>query len=241
MNNKPLIAITGASSGIGAATARVFSEAGYPVLLMARRVELLEALGLPNSVCAKVDVLEKAALARAIQNAEQTYGPVDCLINNAGVMMNGTAKDQATEQWDTMIDVNLKGLLYGIKAVLPGMVKRCRGTIINVSSIAGRKTFHAHSVYSGTKFGTHAISESIREEVASSNVRVITVAPGMVETELVSHTTQDDAREGWYDYAKKIGGALSPKDIAESMLFVYRAPQNVCIREIVICPTRQEP
>ncbi|MEI6712858.1 MAG: SDR family oxidoreductase [Verrucomicrobiota bacterium] len=241
MNNKPLIAITGASSGIGAATARVFSEAGYPVLLMARRLDMLEALGLPNSICAKVDVLDKVSLAAAIHNAEQTYGPVDCLINNAGIMMNGTAKDQATEQWDAMIDVNMKGLLYGIKAVLPAMVKRQGGTIINVGSIAGRKTFQAHSVYSGTKFAAHAISESIREEVASSNVRVITIAPGMVETELVSHTTQDDAREGWYDYAKKIGGALSPKDIADSMLYAYQAPQSVCIREIVICPTRQEP
>lgn len=208
---------------------------------MARRLNLLEALGLPHSICAKVDVLAPSSLAAAIRHAETLYGPVDCLINNAGVMMNGAHKDQSPEEWDTMIDVNVKGTLYGMKAVLPAMVKRNGGTIINVGSIAGRKTFQAHSVYSGTKFAVHAISESIREEVAPSNVRVITIAPGMVDTELVSHSTHQDAREGWYDYAKKIGGALSPRAVAESMLYAYEAPQHVCVREIVICPTRQEP
>lgn len=239
--SKPLIAITGASSGIGAAAAKAFSEAGYPLLIMARRLENLEALRLPNTVCAKVDVLDKKALATAIEEAESQYGPVDCLINNAGLMLNGNVDLQDSDEWDKMIDVNLKGVLYGIQAVLPRMKKRGSGTIINLSSIAGRKTFGAHSVYCGTKFGVHAISETVREEVSSSNVRVITMAPGMVETELVSHTTQDDAREGWYDYAEKIGGALAPADIASSMLYAYQVPQNVCIREIVICPTRQEP
>lgn len=241
MLSKPLIAITGASSGIGAASAKVFSEAGYPLLIMARRLENLESLRLPNTVCAKVDVLDKKAIAAAIEEAESQYGLVDCLINNAGLMLNGNVDLQDSEEWDKMIDVNLKGVLYGIQSVLPAMKKRGSGTIINLSSIAGRKTFGTHSVYCGTKFGVHAISETIREEVASSNVRVITMAPGMVETELISHTTQDDAREGWYDYAEEIGGALSPTDIANSMLYAYQVPQNVCIREIVICPTKQEP
>ena len=137
MMNKPLVAITGASSGSGAATARAFSEAGYPLLMMARRLENLEALRLPNTICAKVDVLDKASLAAAIEDAEQKYGPVDCLVNNAGVMLNGSVEIQNSDQWGQMIDVNMKGFLYSIKAVLPGMIKRETGTVLNLGSIAG--------------------------------------------------------------------------------------------------------
>lgn len=240
-STKPLAVITGASSGIGAATAKAFSAAGYPLLLLARRLELMEGLRLPRALCRQVDVLDRASIKRAIAEAEAQHGPVEILVNNAGIMLNGDPAEQDPAEWDRMIDVNLKGVMNGIHAVLPSMVKRASGTIVNIGSIAGRKTFGKHSVYCGTKFGVHAITETIREEVSQKNVRLITIAPGMVDTELVNHSTDEDAKKGWWDYANQIGGALLPADIAEAILYACQAPQRVCVREIVICPTRQEP
>jgi len=236
-----LAIITGASSGIGAATAKAFSEAGYPLLLLARRLEPMEALNLPLSICRAVDVLDRDALDAAVAEAEAEYGPAEYLVNNAGIMLNGDPTKQSPEEWDEMIDINLKGVMNGIHAVLPGMVERESGTIVNLGSIAGRKTFGAHSVYCGTKFGVHAITETIREEVSQKNVRLITMAPGMVGTDLVNHSTDEEAKQGWWDYANSIGGPLEPEDIADAILYACQAPQRVCIREIVICPTKQEP
>jgi len=241
MDNKKLIAITGASSGIGAATAKAFSEAGYPLLLMARRIELMESMNLPNTICKEVDVLDLEGMKAAISEAQDSYGEVDCIINNAGVMINGKPQDQDPEDWQKMLDVNIRGVLNGIHLVLKDMVERQSGTIINMGSIAGIKTFSDHTVYCGTKFAVHAITENIREEVSGSNVRLITIAPGMVYTELLDHGCEEEARKGWLDYAEQIGGALQPESIAESVLFSYQMPQEVCVREIVICPTGQEP
>ena len=238
---KPLTIITGASSGIGAATAKFFSNAGYPLLLLARRLERMEALNLPNAISRQVDVLDREGLQSAVAEAENEFGPAEFLINNAGIMLNGDPAKQSPEEWDRMIDVNIKGVMNGIHAVLPGMVERESGTIVNVGSIAGRKTFGAHSVYCGTKFGVHAITETIREEVSQKNVRLITMAPGMVGTELIEGSTDEEAKKGWLAYAESIGGPLEPEDIADAILYACQAPQRVCIREIVICPTRQEP
>lgn len=241
MDNKKLIAITGASSGIGAATAKAFSEAGYPLLLMARRVELMEAMNLPNAICKEVDVLDLEGMKAAISEAEDAHGEVDCMINNAGVMINGKPQSQDPEDWQKMLDVNIRGVLNGIHLVLKDMVERQSGTIINMGSIAGIKTFPDHTVYCGTKFAVHAITENIREEVSGSKVRLINIAPGMVYTELLDHGCEEEARKGWMDYAEQIGGALKPDSIAQSVLFSYQMPQEVCVREIVICPTGQEP
>ena len=241
MDNKKLIAITGASSGIGAATAKAFSAAGYPLLLMARRIELMEAMNLPNAICKEVDVLDLEGMKSAISEAEDAHGKVDCMINNAGVMINGKPQSQNPEDWQKMLDVNIRGDLNGIHLVLKDMVERQSGTIINMGSIAGIKTFPDHTVYCGTKFAVHAITENIREEVSGSNVRLINIAPGMVYTELLDHGCEEEARKGWMDYAEQIGGALKPDSIAESVLFSYQMPQEVCVREIVICPTGQEP
>lgn len=163
---KPLVAITGASSGIGAATAQKFSEQGHPLLLLARRVERLEALNLPKAICAKVDVTDLEGLKEAIKKSEETYGPVGCLVNNAGVMLLGQVSTQKPAEWQKMLDVNVQGILNGIHAVLKGMIERKDGTIINISSVAGRKTLANHAAYCGTKFAVHAITENIREEVA---------------------------------------------------------------------------
>ncbi|HCZ9265775.1 TPA: SDR family oxidoreductase [Vibrio alginolyticus] len=238
---KKLIVITGASSGIGEAIARHFSEQSHALLLLARRVERLEALNLPNTLCEKVDVTDKASFEAAIEKAEALYGPVDALVNNAGVMLLGQIDTQEASEWKRMFDVNVIGLLNGMQSVLAPMKARNSGTIINISSIAGKKTFPDHAAYCGTKFAVHAISENVREEVASSNVRVTTIAPGAVETELLSHTTSQDIKDGYDAWKVDMGGVLAADDIARAVLFAYQQPQSVCVREIALAPTKQQP
>ncbi|ANQ58092.1 MULTISPECIES: SDR family oxidoreductase [Vibrio] len=238
---KKLVVITGASSGIGEAIARRFSEEGHPLLLVARRVERLEALNLPNTLCEKVDVTDQASLITAIEKAEAQFGPADVLVNNAGVMLLGQIDTQDAAEWKRMFDVNVLGLLNGIHSVLTSMKARNSGTIINISSIAGKKTFPDHAAYCGTKFAVHAISENVREEVAASNVRVTTIAPGAVETELLSHTTSQDIKDGYDAWKVDMGGVLAADDVARAVMFAYQQPQNVCIREIALAPTKQQP
>lgn len=239
--SKPLIIVTGASSGIGEATARLFSQQGHPLLLLARRIERLEALQLPNALCRAVDVTDREALLAAVAEAEKRFGPADALVNNAGVMLLGNMVEQDPAEWERMLDVNVKGLLNGVHAVLKGMVERNRGTLINVSSVAGRKTFPNHVAYVGTKFAVHAISENLREEVAAHNVRVVTIAPGAVETELLSHTTDEAIKSGYQDWKREMGGqVLSAEDVANAIRYAYEQPQGVCIREIVLAATRQQ-
>lgn len=235
----PLVVITGASSGIGEAIAQHFSKAGYSLLLLARRLDRLEAMNLPNSMSRKVDVTDKKALQKAISEAEQMFGPTDCLVNNAGLMMLGDISNQDSSEWERMFELNVVAMMHGMQAVLAGMKERRSGTIINISSVAGKKTFPSHAAYCGTKFAVHAISENVREEVADAGVRVITIAPGAVETELLSHTTSEEIKSGYEDWKKSMGGVIRPDDIARSALFVYQQPQNVCIRELVVTATRQ--
>ncbi|WP_445181254.1 SDR family oxidoreductase [Pseudomonas sp. McL0111] len=238
---KPLIIITGASSGIGEATARRLSAAGHPLLLLARRVERLEALELPNTLSRQVDITDRETLLKAVAEAEAQFGPADALINNAGVMLLGEMSKQDPAQWDQMLDVNVKGLLNGVHAVVAGMVERKHGTIINVSSVAGRKTFPNHVAYVGTKFAVHGLSENLREELAPHNVRVTTIAPGAVETELLSHTTDESIKTGYQAWKQEMGGTvLSAEDVATAIAYAYEQPQNVCIREIVLAATRQQ-
>lgn len=241
MSTKKLVVITGASSGIGEATAKLFSENGHPLLLLARRIEKMEALNLPNTLCEKVDVTDIQALKAAIAKAEEKFGPADCIINNAGMMLLGDVAVQDPAEWKAMFDVNIIGLLNGMQAVLPQMKERKSGTIINVSSIAGRKTFPNHAAYCGTKFGVHAITENAREEAAAYNVRMVTIAPGAVETELLSHTTSTEIKDGYENWKEDMGGVLNPTDIANAMWYAYNQPQGVNIREIVIAATKQQP
>jgi NADP-dependent 3-hydroxy acid dehydrogenase YdfG len=238
---KELIVITGASSGIGEATAKRFSEAGYPLLLIARRIEKLEALNLPNTICAKVDVTDFNAIKDSIKQAEEKYGKTSCLINNAGAMLLGSIDTQDIKEWQRMYDLNVMAVLNSMQAVLSDMKERKNGTIINISSIAGKKTFPAHAAYCGTKFAIHGISENVREEVAPFDVRVITIAPGAVETELLSHTTDAEIIKGYEEWKKAMDGVIVADDVARSIEFVYSQPQNVNIRELVIAATRQEP
>jgi NADP-dependent 3-hydroxy acid dehydrogenase YdfG len=237
---KPLIVITGASSGIGAATARLLSAQGHPLLLLARRLEKLEGLALPDTLCRKVDVTDRDAVENAVREAEERFGPADAIVNNAGVMLLGRIGDQPVDEWDRMIDLNIKGVLYSTRAVLPGMLARGTGTVINVSSIAGRKTFPDHAAYVATKFAVHALSENLREEVAAAGVRVVTIAPGAVETELLSHTSDEKIKRDYEAWKESAGGALEPQVVAAAIAYAYNQPQNVTIREIVLAATGQE-
>lgn len=238
---KPLVVITGASSGIGLATAKLLSNEGHSLLLLARRTEPMKQLNLPNTLCKSVDVTDRTAFVDAVRGAEQQFGPVDALVNNAGVMLLGTMATQSPEEWERMLDINVKGLLNGIHAVTAGMVDRKQGTLINISSIAGRKTFPNHVAYVGTKFAVHGISENLREELSPHGVRVITIAPGAVETALLSHTTDENIKSGYQAWKQDMGGVvLSAEDVANTIRFAYAQPQNVCIREIVLAATRQQ-
>ncbi len=239
INMKKLVVITGASSGIGKEFAIQFAKAGHPLLLIARRLKPMEDLNLENTICKSVDVTDYQAMEAAIADAEEKYGKTDLLINCAGVMLLGSPFKQNFEEWKHMMDVNVNGILTGTHIVLPHMVSRNEGTIINVSSIAGRKTFDNHSVYCGSKFAVHAISENMRKEVSSSNVRIIVLAPGVVETPLLSHTTDEEIKSGYTEWKKVIEDGVDPLQIAMCAKFAYDMPQDVCVREIVIAKTKQ--
>ncbi|WP_244266866.1 SDR family oxidoreductase [Polycladidibacter stylochi] len=238
---KSLVIITGASSGIGAALARKFSQAGHALLLVARRVEKLEALQLPNTICVKLDINNSAAFKEAVKKAEAVYGPTQCLINNAGVMLLGSIETQAPEEWEQMFNTNVLAVLNCTQAVVGGMKQRQSGTIINISSVAGRKALPNHGAYCGSKFAVSAMSENLREEMAPHNVRVVSICPGATESELISHTTNQQIVDGYQSWKDDIGGAMNAEDIANTAHFIFSQPENVCIREVVIAPTKQEP
>lgn len=240
MDKKPLVAITGASSGIGEATARAFSAAGHPVLLMARRLDRLDALGLPNAVIRQVDVRDRAALNAAVADAEAEHGPVDVMFANAGIARLGDIGRQPPEDWDEMIDINTKGVMNSVHAVMSGMMARRRGTLVMMSSIAGRKVYPDHTVYCGTKFFVHAVSESLREYLAPHDVRVIVVSPGIIDTEVLGGVRDETTLANYKANKQAIGGGISADIVAKLILDAYELPQRAIVQEIVITPTRQK-
>jgi NADP-dependent 3-hydroxy acid dehydrogenase YdfG len=237
---KPLTVITGASSGIGEATAKAFSNAGYPTLLIARRLEIMESFNLKNSICKRVDARDRDALVAAVKEAEETYGPTDMIFNNAGVARLADISTQDPQEWDEMIDVNTKGVMNGMYAVMASMKARQSGTIINMSSIAGRKVYGDHTVYCGTKSFVHAVSESIRGYLSPHNVRVIVMSPGNIEAEVLNGITDPNTLEAYKKNIERIGGRISPDYVAKMILFAYEMPQNVIMQEVVVTPTKQD-
>lgn len=236
---KSLVVVTGASSGIGEAIARRFSKAGHPLLLLARRLDRMEAMGLPNALCEQVDMTDPVGVRSAVAKAEAEYGPVDCLVNNAGVMLLGSVDDQDPAEWRRMYEINVLALLDAMQVVLGPMRERKHGTIFNISSVAGLKAFPDHAAYTGSKFAVSGITENVREEVADDNVRVISICPGATTSELIGHTTDASIKGGYEEWKTEIGGALEADDVARSVLFAYEQPQSMCIRQIVMAPTRQ--
>ena len=238
---KQLVVITGASSGFGKALALEFHQAGYPLLLLARRLDRLEEMNLQNTVCEQVDVRDKASFEQAVRKAEAIYGKTDLIINNAGVMLLGRLEDQDPKEWQQMLDVNVMGVMNGMQIVMNDMKDRQCGTIINIASIAGVKTFHNHAAYCASKYGVVGLSEVARSELSPFNVRVMRVCPGAVSTELLSHTTSEEIKEGYEKWKATVGASsITAEDVAKTIRFAYEMPQGVNLREIQIADTRQD-
>ncbi len=233
-----VIAITGASSGIGEATAKLLAQNGANVVLGARRTEKLEAIvkeirDQGNSAEFKaVDVTDREDVKAFIHFAKEKFGRVDAIFNNAGVMPLSPMNALKVEEWDTMIDVNIRGVLNGIAAGLPIMEAQGGGQFINTASIAAHMVGPTSAVYSATKYAVWAISDGLRQE--SKNIRVTIISPGVVETELGSDIT-DDAVKGFLKELRKT--ALTPQAIAQSVLFAVSQPDDVDVNEVIVRPT----
>jgi len=234
--------VTGASSGIGEATVRALSAAGASVALGARRADRLEAIaeGLEGpSLVREVDVSEEEQAGALIRAAHDELGGLHILVNNAGVMLLGPVAGADTDEWRRMITVNLLGLLYCTHAALPVMEAAGGGDIVNVSSVAGRRADAGAAVYNMTKFGVHAFSEALRQEALHAGIRVTTVAPGFVETELQGHNTNPLVRRATERAREQIGEVLKAEDIAAEIVHTVTRPSHVCVNEIVVRPTKQ--
>lgn len=238
---KNLVVITGASSGFGMELAKQFANDGYPLLLLARRVEKMEALNLPNAICKKVDVSKYDEFEKAVREAEAVYGKADLLINNAGVMLLGDLSNQDRNEWQKMLDVNITGVMNGMQIVMGNMKEQNKGTIINLSSTAGYDPYPNHAAYCASKYGVRGLSQTARMELSPHNVRVIIVEPGAVATELISHTTSQELKDGYEEWKQSVGATgIKAQDVAKTIKFSYELPQSVLLREITITDTKQD-
>ena len=237
--------ITGASSGIGYATALALSKAGAKVAIGARRIDRLEKLQSEITqnggevLSQKLDVTKKSECDSIVEATIKKWGSVDILVNNAGLMPLSFVKNLKIEEWDQMIDVNIKGVLYCTAAVIPHMKEKKSGHIVNISSVAGRIVFPSGSVYCATKHAITAFSEGLRQELSvKSNIRVTCIEPGVVATEL-TNTITDESLQGFVAMSKKME-SLKAEDIANAILFAVNAPNHVNVNEVLIRPTTQE-
>ncbi|WLV25246.1 SDR family oxidoreductase [Aciduricibacillus chroicocephali] len=220
--------ITGASSGIGAAIARELASAGANVVLAARRAQpLIEqadeikasgsvALAVPTNMAVKEEV------EQLVKQAAEHFGHVDIFVNNAGQMLSAQVTKGEVEDWERMIDVNVKGVLYGINAVLPAMLTRSEGHLVNIASVSGHEVTKTSTVYSATKFAVRAISQGLEKELARTGVRVTNISPGMVDTPL-SNTITDRQK-------------LAAEDIAKAVVYAVTQPDYVNVNEITVRP-----
>lgn len=237
--------ITGASSGIGEATARALSKAGAKVAIGARRTDRLEQIKSQiekdggEVFMQKLDVTKKVDCDSFVDAVIQKWGTVDILVNNAGLMPLDFFKNLKVSEWDQMVDVNIKGVLYCTGAVIPHLVAKKSGHIVNLSSVAGRIVFPAGSVYCATKHAVAAFSEGLRQEFSIRyNIRVTSIEPGVVATEL-NDTITDESLKGFVESVKKMV-ALQAEDIANAILFAVESPPHMNVNEILIRPTTQE-
>ncbi len=238
---KKLVVITGASSGFGMELAKQFATDGYPLLLLARRVDRMEALNLPNTICRKVDVTDPLAFDKAVREAEEVYGKTDLLVNNAGVMLLGSIENQDPFEWKKMLDVNVLGVLNGMQIVMEDMKARRSGTIVNLSSIAGVQPFGNHAAYCASKYGVTGLTAVARGEMAAHNVRVLSINPGAVTTELLGHTTDPAIIDGYNEWKESVGAVnITAGDVATTIKFAYELPQSVSLRQIIITDTMQD-
>ena len=236
--------VTGASSGIGEATAEALAAEGATVVVAARREDRLAELTKRiednggRVLAAACDVTDEAQAHGLIRKAEEEYGRVDILVNNAGVMLLSTIGKGLSDEWRRMFDVNVLGLLYATDAAIETMKRQGGGHLVNVSSVAGRKvTRDSSGVYAGTKHAVGAISEGLRQELLEDNIRVTIVEPGAVATELTDHITDEDAREGLSGLLKL--EILRAEDVANAIVYAVTQPERVSVNEILIRPTQQ--
>ncbi|BDG10079.1 SDR family oxidoreductase [Anaeromyxobacter paludicola] len=239
-----VVVITGASSGMGEAAARHLAARGATVVLGARRVDRLEALvgeiakGGGRALAVATDVTDAAQVQRLVDAAVERWGRIDVMLNNAGLMPNSPLERRKIADWDRTIDVNIKGVLYGIAAALPHMQRQKSGHFINVSSVAGHRVGPAGVVYSATKTAVRVISEGLRQEVKPWNIRTTIISPGAVATELPQSITEPDIAKG---VAQFYGAyAIPPSSFARAVAFAIEQPEDVDINEILFRPTRQE-
>lgn len=233
-----VVVITGASSGIGEATARLLARRGARVVMGARRTDRLEKLA--SALRAEggavehraLDVTKRKDVADFVTFAQATFGRVDVIVNNAGVMPLSPLSSLKVEEWDRMIDVNIRGVLHGIAAGLPIMKAQGHGQFVNVASIGAHVVFPSAAVYCATKYAVWAISDGLRQE--SSDIRVTVISPGVTESELADTITDDSARQAMKEYRKI---AISPDSIARAIAYAIEQPGDVDVNEIVVRPT----
>lgn len=233
-----VVLITGASSGIGEAAARLLAAQGHRVYVGARRTDRLETLVQEirarggTAAFRALDVTSAEDMQAFVRGAEAAFGQVDVIVNNAGVMPLSPLSSLKVDEWDRMIDVNIRGVLHGIAAVLPGMERQGHGQVINVSSIGGLSVSPTAAVYCATKFAVRAISDGLRQE--TSKIRVTVVCPGVVESELADTITDDTARVAMQSFRRV---ALHPDAIARAIAYAIEQPDDVDVSEVVVRPT----
>jgi len=239
-----VVVITGASSGMGEAAAKHLAVLGAIVVLGARRTDRIEQLAKEinsnggKALAIGMDITQLDQVKNLVDSAVEQFGKVDVILNNAGVMPLSPVDRLNVEEWNTMIDVNIKGVLNGIAAVLPHMKAQKSGQIINTSSVAGHKIFHGSAVYSATKFAVRALTEGLRVEIKPYNIRTTIVCPGAVKTELLEHISEADIQQANQDYVGAVG--ISPESFARVVAFAISQPEDVDINEVIFRPTAQE-
>lgn len=234
-----VIVITGASSGIGAATARMLADMGAKVVLAARREDQLKAMANEmgdNTMYVTTDVSKRTDLDQLIQKTIVRFGHVDVLWNNAGIMPISFFDEGHVEEWDRMIDINIKGVLYGINAVLPHMLERGQGHILATSSVGGLKTSPGVGVYSGTKFAVRAIMDTLREEVAQK-IKVTTIYPGATQSELGHDITSPKIKAAYGNLGNM--PKMDETAIANAVIYAISQPGNINVNEVVLRPLGQ--
>lgn len=240
-----VVIITGASSGIGKTTAKMLADKGAKLVLAARREERLKELQEEihtnggQAVYKTTDVTSREQMQELADYALSEFGQIDVLVNNAGIMPLSLLRNLKVDEWDKMIDVNIKGVLYGISAVLPTMREQKSGHFINLSSVAGHAVGAGSAVYSATKFAVKAITEGLRleESAGGSNIRATNISPGAIATDLKETITDEDLKSGIDEFYK---GAIEVESIARAITFAVEEPSGVAVNEMIIRPTHQE-
>ena len=239
-----IVVVTGASSGLGEATARLLTAQGATVVLGARRADRLQSLAKDiearggTALAVATDVTQPEQVKALVESAVRTYGRIDVMINNAGLMPQAPLDQLKVDEWERMIDVNIKGVLYGIAAALPHMQRQKAGHFINVSSVAGHRVGPGFAVYAATKYAVRALSEGLRQEVKPYNIRTTVISPGAVATELPNTITDSAAAERVRTFYDQV--ALPADSFARAVVFAMSQPEEVDINGILYRPTRQE-